>query len=175
MRRFFPVLLAAVIAMLSGGCRVGPIHAGPADTGPGTTAAAREYLEGRWTLQSFELFPPDRPPIQLTGSGTLSYDAYANLEMEIRTDEPSAQLLEREGIQTEKGVLSSKGRAVVDMQSRTLTYVMDGQPPLGAPSGPLALNRQRHWQVDGNVLTLTTNGDDGRPVSVATWTKDPSH
>jgi hypothetical protein len=52
-----------------------------------------------------------------------------------------------------------------------LTYVLEGQAPLGAPSGPLALNRPRHWQVDGNLLTLTIKGDDSRPVSVGRWQK----
>lgn len=58
-----------------------------------------------------------------------------------------------------------------DIQSRTLTYVIEGQPPLGAPSGPLALNRPRHWEVDGNLLTLTIKGDDSRPVPVRRWWK----
>jgi len=45
------------------------------------------------------------------------------------------------------------------------------QPPAGAPSGPLALNRKRHWVVEGNVLTLTTKADDGKALSVAKWQK----
>ena len=57
------------------------------------------------------------------------------------------------------------------MQARTLTYVVQGQPPAGAPSGPLALNRKRHWVVEGNLLTLTTKADDGKALSVAKWQK----
>jgi len=165
-------LLVAVVAIAAGACHVGPITKGPVETGAGSLAQARQYLEGRWSLQSFEVFPPGQAPIKVPGNGTLLYDEHGNLDMEIRADESAVQPLRRAGIETNNGVLSNKGRTVVDMQQRTLTFVMEGQPPLGAPSGPLALNRQRHWQVDGNVLTLTVNGDDGRPLSVGRWTKD---
>ena len=146
---------------------------GEVNSGPGSLIQARKYLEGRWTLQSFDVFPAGQPPIRLSGSGTLIYDEYGNLEMEVRADDASVPLLSKAGIQTNQGVLATKGRTAVDLQARTLTYILEGQKPLGAPSGPLALNRPRHWQVDGNVLTLTTNGDDGKPVSVARWMKAP--
>ena len=178
MTTFLFIARGAVIAVLVAtfsGCafspRQRPIGLGPVDTGPGSLAEARKYLQGRWTLQSFEVFPIDQGPIRLSGSGTLIYDEYGNLEMEVHADAASAQLLSRAGIQTTQGVLSTKGRTAVDLQSHTLTYILDGQPPLGAPSGPLALNRPRHWQVDGNVLTLTTKLDDGRALSVARWMK----
>jgi hypothetical protein len=172
-------LLAAILfpAVTFSGCtaspRQRPILMGPVDTGPGTLAEARKYLEGRWTLQSFTVTPTGQPPIKLTGSGTLIYDQFGNLEMEIRADESSAKLLAGSGIETAKGVLSTRGRTAVDLQARTLTYILEGQPPLGAPSGPLALNRPRHWQVEENVLTLTINGDDGRPAAVGQWLKVP--
>ena len=37
--------------------------------------------------------------------------------------------------------------------------------------GPLALNRLRHWQVDGTLLTLSTKDDAGGTVSVGKWRK----
>jgi hypothetical protein len=150
-----------------------PIELGPVDTGPGTLTAARKYLEGRWSLVSYEVFPPGASPIQLKGSGTLTYDEYGNLETLIRVDDATAKTLETAGISTTNGGFSASGRTVVDMRARTLTYVLEGQPPLGAPSGPLALNRPRHWEVEGNLLTLTTRGEDGQPLSVGKWQKTP--
>jgi hypothetical protein len=149
---------------------------GPVEKGPGTLAAARKYLEGRWGLLSFEVMPPDKPPITVKGQGTLTYDGFGNLNVEIRVDPETADRLAAVGIPSEKGRLSTSGRTVVDMQARTLTYVLEGAPKFGspaygAPSGPLALNKPRHWQVEGDVLTLTTNGTDGKPVSVAKWRK----
>jgi hypothetical protein len=148
-----------------------PIKGGPTETGAGTLAAARKYLEGRWSLVSYEVFPLDGPPITLKGTGILTFDEFGNLTVDIRPDKPSTVLLEKAGIQTPNGTLLTSGRAAVDMQARTLTYVIQGEPPLGAPSGPLALNRPRHWEVEGNLLTLTIKGDDGRPVSVGRWQK----
>jgi len=170
------VALSATIAALAlNACSSvpweGPIKGGPTETGAGTLAAARKYLEGRWTLVSYEVFPPDAPPITLHGTGILTFDEFGNLTMDIRADKPSAVLLEKAGIQTKDGALRTSGRTVVDMQARTLTYVLEGQPPFGAPSGPLALNRPRHWEVEGNLLTLMTKGDDGRPLSVGRWQK----
>jgi hypothetical protein len=165
------VLALAVASACSASPRQRPVKMGPVDTGAGSLTAARKYLEGRWTLLSFEVFPPGQPPLQLKGSGTLSYDAFGNLNMEIRVDEATSELLARAGIPTREGVLSTSGRTVVDMQARTLTYMIEGQPPVGAPSGPLATNRPRYWQVEGNVLTLTTKGDDGKPVSTGRWEK----
>ncbi len=165
--------MSVLLVLTAAGCTVKPISTGPVSTGPGTLAAARKYLEGQWNLVSYEIFPPGRPPIQLKGSGTLSYDAFNNLDMEIRVDAPTAEVLRQAGITTENGVLSTKGRTAVDMQQRTLTYVFEGQPLIAASTGPLDPRRPRHWVVDGTVLTLTTRGDDGQPMSVGRWEKVP--
>lgn len=89
--------------------------------------------------------------------------------MEIRADEASADVLRAAGIDILEGVISSEGRIVVDLQHKTLTYVVEGQPR--SSSGPLATGRPRHWQVDGDLLTLTTNDDAGNPLSVGRWRK----
>lgn len=148
-----------------------PVKLGPVDTGPGSLTAARKYLEGRWTLLSYEVFLPGEPPITLGGSGMLTYDAYGNLTTEIRVDDATARILEKAGIRTTNGAFLTSGRTVVDMNARTLTYVLEGQPPLGAPSGPLALNKPRYWQVEGALLTLTTKSEDGATASVGRWQK----
>jgi hypothetical protein len=147
------------------------IKMGPVDKGPGTLTAARKYLEGLWTLLSYEIFQPGTAPLRLEGEGTLVYDDFGNLEMKVRVDRKTALILEAQGIRTTDGVLETKGRTVIDLQARTLVFVLDGQAPFGAPSGPLALNRPRHWQVEGPVLTLTTKDDDGQPLSVSRWQK----
>ena len=96
--------MSVLLVLTAAGCTVKPISTGPVSTGPGTLAAARKYLEGQWTLVSYEIFPPGRSPIQLNGSGTLSYDAFSNLDMEIRVDAPTAESLRQAGITTENGV-----------------------------------------------------------------------
>ena len=149
------------------------IRLGTVDKGPGTLSAARKYLEGRWDLVSYDLFPPDKEAVQLKGKGTLIYDDFGNLEMDVRVDEETARTLDELGIRTNNGTLLTKGRTVIDLPGRTLVFVLDGQPAFGEPAGPLALNRPRHWEVDESTLTLTTKGDDGKPLSVSKWRKLP--
>jgi hypothetical protein len=164
--------LPVVIALGgAGGCaakpRERPIELGKVETGPGTLAAARKYLEGRWTLESFEVYPQGKPPITLNGSGMLMYDDMGNLRMEIRADQASADLLRASGVDIRDGMISTDGRTAIDLQNHTLTYVLEGQAPL--VEGPLGMKRPRHWVVDANTLTLTTKDDDGRPLSVGHW------
>ena len=163
----------AVLALAVGGgaCksapRQRPVQGGPVDQGPQTLTAARKYLHGNWAMESFEVYPPGGPAITLKGSGNLSYDDFGNLRIEIRADQASSDLLRAAGIDIRDGVISSDGRTAVDMQNRTLTYIVQGQ----TGTGPLALSRPRHWEVDGNMLTLTTKDDSGKPLSVGRWRK----
>jgi len=162
----------ALFSLLVGGCaaapRERPIELGPVDTGPQTLASARRFLEGRWRLETFEIHQPGMPPLLLNGSGTLIYDAMSNLRMEVRADQASADMLRAAGIDIRDGIISTDGRTAIDLQNRTLTYVLEGQAPL-VQRGPLAMERPRHWVVDADTLILTTNDDAGLPLSVARW------
>ena len=167
------VLIAAgivVTAACSAAPRQRPVEGGPVDTGAGTLTSARKFLEGRWTLESFEVRPPGKEPITLKGQGTLSYDASGNLTMNIRTtDEKTSDLLRASGIDIREGVIATEGRTAIDMQNHTLTYFLQGQKPL--IKGPLGMERPRHWVVEGDVLTLTTKDDAGQPLSIGRWRK----
>ena len=167
------VLIAAglvAIAACSAAPRQRPVEGGPVDTGAGTLTSARKFLEGRWTLESFEVRPPGKAPITLKGQGTLAYDASGNLTMNIRTtDEKTSDLLRAAGIDIRDGVIATEGRTAIDMQNHTLTYFLQGQKPL--IKGPLGMERPRHWVVEGDVLTLTTKDDAGQPLSIGRWRK----
>jgi hypothetical protein len=166
------MLIASFPLACAGGPRTRPVEMGPVDTGPNTLTAARQYLQGRWSLESFDVYPPGRDPIRLSGSGTLLYDEFGNLSMEVRTDPETGAALTKAGIANDGGVISSEGRVVVDMTEKKLTFIVQGQPAVGAPAGPLALSRPRYWEVDGDNLTLTTKDDQGKPLSVGRWRKE---
>ena len=161
------VLLLASAAGCAKAPRQRPVEGGPVDTGQGTLTAARNYLQGRWTLESFEVFPPGKPPLTAKGQGTLTDDEFANLRVEIRTDEKTADLLRAAGIDVRDNAISTNGRTVIDMQNRSLTYVLEGDAP--TIRGPLAMNRPRFWEVEADLLTLTTKDDNGKPLSVSRW------
>lgn len=164
-----------VLALLTAQCAASPsrrpLDLDPVPTGPGTLADVRRSLEGEWTLVSFEVHPPGRPAVPIRGTGRLTYDAYANLAMDVRADESAVQALRDAGIVTAERGISIKGRTVLDVEHHTLTFVINEPVAAGPTSGPLALSRPRHWQLDGDVLTLTTHGDDGKPMSVGRWRK----
>jgi hypothetical protein len=168
-RCVFVLLGLAAIAACSAAPRQRPVEMGPVAAGPGTLAAARTFLEGRWTLESFEVRQPGRAPILLKGSGTLLYDDRSNLRMEIRADEASSDLLRAAGVDIRDGVISTDGRTAIDLQNHTLTYILEGQAPL--IRGPLGADRPRHWVVEGDLLVLTTKDDGGEPLSVGRWRK----
>jgi hypothetical protein len=170
------VLAMVAAAGCAGAPPTAPLKCGPGSAGPRPGESARKYLEGRWSLMSFEVFPAGGKSVLLKGNGTLNYDAFGNLDMQIRVeDRNTSEELARAGIPIDKGMISTTGRAAIDLNARTLTYFLEGQKPLVStgPAGPLALNRPRHWVVEGDTLTLTTRHDDGKPASVARWQKSP--
>jgi hypothetical protein len=176
-RRMIRILVVGLV-VAGAGCSAAPrqraVKMGPVETGAGTLTAARQYLEGRWTLESFDVFPPGKDPIRVKGDGTLLYDEYGNLKIDIRTDPATGDALSRVGINVTGGVIASEGRTVINLQDHTITYVIEGQTGHGFErGGPLGIDRPRHWVVDGNLLTLTTRDEAGKDVSVAKWRKMP--
>ncbi len=77
-------------------------------TGAGTLTAARKFLEGRWILESAVITPPGGKPITLKGTGVLNYDDFGNLEMNIKADEASSDLLRAAGILIPDGVIATR-------------------------------------------------------------------
>ena len=160
-------LLLAAAAACAAAPRTRQLPIGEIETGPGTVQGARKFLEGRWALESFEIRSADGKQMPLKGSGVLNYDDFGNLRMEIRADQASSDVLRAAGVNIRDGVISTDGRTAIDLQNKTLTYFLEGQPATG--SGPLAMNRPRHWEVTQNQLTLTTRDDSGAPISVSKW------
>ena len=143
------------------------VKGGDVNTGPGTLAAAREFLKGRWLLESFEVRLPNEPIVTLKGGGILIYDEVGNLSINIRADEKSADILRAGGVDIRDGAITANGRTAIDIQNHTLTYIIKDQAPL--IKGPLGTDRPRYWAVEGDMLILSTKDKAGQTLSVGRW------
>ena len=107
-------------------------------------------------------------------AGTLNYDEFGNLRIEIRADEKSADLLRAAGIETRDGTISTDGRTVVDLQNRTLSYVLRRRRPSARRRRVrLSPSRLRHWEVKGDLLFLSTWDENSKPLSTGRWQRMP--
>jgi hypothetical protein len=149
-----------------------PIKLDKVDKGPGTLTEARQYLQGRWTLMSMDVFPPNQAPLHGVASGNMVYDDYANMTVYMQFTEEAAKLAQQIGIPLQNGVLSTTGKTVIDINSHAISYVLEGQDALRPPTNPLDTNRPRYWEANGNTLTLRTKDDAGSVLSVSVWRKE---
>lgn len=165
--RAFAAVPIALVVFGVAACTYKPRTA-PPNTGAGTVNQARKFLEGRWALTSFTVYPPNAAPVEMKGKGTLVYDDFNNMTMTLEPDQATAALLVKAGVPVENGRYSTSGKTIVDMQNKTLKYVLEGQH-ISVTTGPMALERLRYWEVTDNTLTLTTKDDAGKPLSVGKW------
>ena len=100
-----PGALALAATVLIAGCaaseRQRPLQTSPIATSGDTLQAARKQLEGRWTLVSLEYASPDGKRATVEGTaGTLTADAFGNLEIEYRLSESGVKALGSLGFKT---------------------------------------------------------------------------
>jgi len=158
-------------AACHGGSLQKPVLLGPVDTGPGTLEQARRYLQGRWVLVSMDLFPPNQPPIHAAAEGSMQYDDFGNMDVELRLNPATANLAESIGIHSANGIVSTTGRTVIDINNHSISYVLEGQAAVRPALSPLDTNRPRFWEVAGPTLTLRTKDENGTVLSVSVWRK----
>ena len=91
-------LLAAVTACASGSERQRVVSAGPVPPAPARRRPRVSSSRAGGFLESVVITPPGGKPITLKGSGVLTYDDFGNLEMNIKADEASSDLLRAGGI-----------------------------------------------------------------------------
>src|SRR3954470_16184851 len=110
MRLARTLMFGVIIAIV--GCahspRQRPLGTSKIETGPGTDRQARNFLEGNWALQSFDIYPMAGQAVPVKGTGQLTYDDFANLTVVIRVDESTSAMLAKAGIPTRRGVFTTK-------------------------------------------------------------------
>lgn len=167
--------VAAVIAALvflsgcAGGPRQRPIPIGPVETGEGSLAAVRKELQGSWVLTSLEVVDASGARNPVKANGALSFDAYSNLVISARIDDP----------RLEKALpLDFTGRIVINPDKR-LFYPADVE---GAPGqevdpkalGPVSSDKIRQYTITGDTLVVTYLDAAGKPTAVTTWRRTSS-
>lgn len=176
----FLILLAVSCAAI--GCasspRQRPVAVGEVDTGPGSLTAARQQLEGHWTLLTLAMFDEDGRQVDVDATGSLTSDAFGGLTIEFRMTDAGRQSLQSLGIVSPNPVISTSGRAVIEPRQQQITYVgADFAKQGGLDAGlaakranPFALERVRYYtfNADGS-MRLATRHDNGRDAAVSTW------
>jgi hypothetical protein len=105
----------------------------------------------------------------------MTYDDYSNLDMQIRvTDQKVADALGRRGHPAQGRHDLDDGPDGARFPEQETHLHSEGQPQLvsNAQMGPLAMNRPRYWQVEGDVLILTTKDDNGKALAISRWKKE---
>jgi hypothetical protein len=165
-------LAPAVVACLAcswlcvAGCapspRQRPVKMGPVDAGAGSLEAARRDLEGTWVLQTLEIVNPSGGFESVKASGTLAYDAYSNLQINGKIDDPRLQ----------KSIpLDFNGRVVIDPSKREF-YPADieaGPKVDTAKLAPIGLDKVRKFEIAGDRLVVTYQDASGKPTAKTTW------
>lgn len=141
------------------------------EKGPQTLAQARQYLVGKWTLVTMDVYPPNAPAIKNAATGTMLYDEFSNMTVTMAFNPEAAKLAEKIGIPTKDGVLTTTGRTLIDIGQRSLSYVLEGEPDYRPVRHPLDTNLPRYWEANGNRLTLRTKDTTGKLLTESIWQK----
>ena len=174
------MLLAAVlVSSCAPSARQRPIENSRVPTSGATLENARRALEGTWNLVSLNVNAPDGRKSAIEASGTLVSDAFGNLSIEYRMSPGGQKMLQSIGINQPTPVITTKGRVVIDVDKKLITYVPEkaNSAPFDAElaarrNNPFALERPRSYAVDADgLLTLTTHYDDNQDAAVSRWKK----
>lgn len=175
-----PVFLVSLLLMAACAAapRQRPLPIGPPETGAGTTAAARQELQGRWTLVSLDVGDEQGRHTPVEADGVLSMDAFGNLRIELRPTDAGRAAMTTLGVSYPR-TISLEGRVVIDPQQHTITFISPGtntsdvglDPALAARRGnPFAVERMRSYAIDADgVLTLRTRHDNGADAATSRW------
>lgn len=139
-----------------------PLRTTAINTGEGTPEAVRKQLEGTWSLTSFSVFDQAGTPKVVDASGRLSYDAYGNLDLSGKINDPAAA-------GGSASALTFKGRAVVDAGAgRIVLADVEGNVDPSALPKNMGIDKVRYYSFEGDTLSLETR-DGTRVLARTVW------
>lgn len=141
-----------------------PLRTSAIDTGAGSTESVRRQLEGTWILDSFTVFDGSGTPRAVGASGSLTYDAFGNLVLIGKIDDPAAA-------GAHANSLAFKGRAVVDPGAHRLVLAdLQGNVDASALPANMSPEKVRFYSFEGETLSLETR-DGTRVLARTVWKK----
>jgi hypothetical protein len=139
-----------------------PLKTSAINTGAGTPEAIRKQLEGTWSLTSFSVFDQAGAAKAVEASGRLSYDAYGNLDLSGKINDPAAA-------GGSASSLNFKGRAVVDAGSgRIVLADVEGNVDPSTLPKNMGIDKVRYYAFEGDTLSLETR-DGTRVLARTVW------
>ena len=139
-----------------------PLKTTAINTGEGTAEAVRRQLEGTWSLTSFSVFDATGKPTVVEASGRLAYDAFGNLDLSGRINDPAAA-------GGSASALTFKGRAVVDPgASRIVLADVEGNVDPSTLPKNMGIDKVRYYSFEGDTLSLETR-DGTRVLARTVW------
>lgn len=140
--------------------RVRPLQTAPIGD---SLMIVRKQLEGTWALIALHVTPPGGTPTLVNAQGTLTYDAYGNLEIRGTVEPTDAQA-------GASAMLSFKGRGVID-PARKQIKLLDVEGDVNQLAAEVSPDHVRQYEFDAGTLKLTTVDSSGRVTAVAMWRK----
>jgi hypothetical protein len=164
------VTLVTGVTLVIGGCAAGPrgrpVKGADVDTGIGSMEATRRQLQGSWALVSYEVFDGGKLR-KLDATGTMTYDEFSNMRL-------VGQLKgESERANAKPAALNFSGRVALDVVKHTFHPVVE-QKADELPANvadQMDTDNTRTYEINGNALTLTVLGADGKPTAISRWRK----
>jgi hypothetical protein len=166
---------AALAGLVLVGCKAAPrqrpIKMGPVDTGPGSVEYARRQLEGAWSLERAQFTDANGQPTDVQADGRLVLDAYGNLSVHGQLREPSSDPTGRVSAE----MLEYTGRIVIDADKQEFR-LLDRKVKTAVSAATerrLDPAQIRHYRLEGDVLTISMLGPDGRPTAITVFRRAP--
>jgi hypothetical protein len=139
-----------------------PLKTTAINTGDGSPESVRRQLEGTWSLTSFSVFDQAGTPKVVDASGRLAYDAYGNLDLSGKINDPAAA-------GGSASALTFKGRAVVDAGANRIVLAdVEGNVDPAALPKNMGIDKVRYYAFEGDTLSLETR-DGTRVLARTVW------
>jgi hypothetical protein len=158
------VAAVAAAAACTGSPSQRPVKAGPVNTTAGSLEATRRDLAGQWTLGHLELIRPQGVRDIVQAHGTLTYDAFGNLNINGTIDDPRM---------TTAIVLNYTGRITIDpVKHEFYPADMESARPVDESRiAPIAPDKVRRYELAGDRFTITYLDASGNPTAVSVWSR----